>query len=171
MKNVNTQRSPRKPRWIPATNTMTIAKLNAAHLTSQELLEVITPAQNAFRALREGVATELQWAMCASAMNIALRIETQGVVRGLYEHLHSAELCLCEIYKRGMSTGTWLSPEVYLQEIDTLATAIDLHHYQIEQLSAAELRRAVKAAVSEVSSSGNLESKHDKLHLATQFGG
>jgi hypothetical protein len=147
-----TQNGARRSRWIPDPYTVRRALMGAGKLTNAEVDQIIKPAEDAYRALREGVGSEVQWGIFASYISVSQRIEKQGVVRGLDEHLHSAEVALLAINRRSMATGCWLSPELYLQEIDTLSTALDLHRYQLQQLSATEYLRASRAAIGQIKS-------------------
>ncbi len=131
-----------------------IAVENATKLTPTEMASIMEPVMQAHKHLREGVATEMDWCVLCSSINIARRIEKQGVVRGLAEHLHSAEQALQTIEVRANRTGTWTPTALYYQELDAVSTGIELYQYQCEQLSAAELKRAIAAAVGEIRSTG-----------------
>jgi len=146
-------RKPRRPGRI-SPNPIALARNNATRLTPAEISKAITPLRAAARALREGVATEWEWSVVASAMNVAQVIERQGVVRGLVEHLHSAELALQAIQQRAMSGGAWQATALYYQELDHITEAVDLHEFQMQQLSYGEFRRAVVRAEAEIRSAG-----------------
>ena len=145
---------PRKPRWPAAVNTMDLVSRRVALVTPADLAQVMAPLQAAFTALRQGVATEWQWSVLASAMNCAQAIEKQGVVRQLAGHLHAAELALQSIYNRAMATGHWQATALYYVELDAIDTAIDLHKSQLQQLSTGEVIKALDYAQAEVRSSG-----------------
>ena len=145
---------PRKPRWPAAVNTMDLARRRVALVTPVDLADVMGPLQAAFTALRQGVATEWQWSVLASAMNCAQAIDKQGVVKGLHVHLHAAELALQSIYNRAMATGTWQTTSLYYIELDAIDAAIDLHKFQLQQLSTGEVIKALDYAQAEVRSSG-----------------
>ncbi|WP_310626700.1 hypothetical protein [Limnohabitans sp.] len=143
---------PRRPALARA--PLDIAMANATKFTSKELQGIMEPVIQAHKHLREGVATEMDWCVLASSINIALQIESQGVVRGLAEHLHSAEKALQTIAQRASITGTWIPTALYYQELDAVSTGVELYQYQCEQLSAAEFKRAINAAVGEIRSTG-----------------
>lgn len=147
-------RKPYRPRWQPTGNTMALALHKAAKPTADDIASVIDPVQAALKALREGVATEWQWSVLASAMNVAKAIEKQGVVKGLHEHLRAAELALNAIYGRAMATTTWCATSLYYIELDAVDTAVDLHRFQLNTLGRGELIRAIDYAQAEVKSSG-----------------
>lgn len=145
---------PRKPRWPAAVNTMDLVSRRVALVTPADLAQVMEPLQTAFTALRQGVATEWQWSVLASGMNCAQAIEKQGVVRQLAGHLHAAELALQAIYQRAMTTGQWKATALYYTELEAINTAIDLHKFQLQQLSTGEVIKALDYAQAEVRSSG-----------------
>ena len=111
-------------------------------MTAEQLLR---PTRPALVALREGVATEQQWHTLASAVVTALAIDGRGVVRGMRGHLVLAEQALAGIRLRAMDTGTWCPTPLYLQEIDDVTEALRLHEYQLEQMGATRIARALRA--------------------------
>lgn len=146
---------PRRPRWPAINNTMAIAQDRASKLgkrTTNQLMQTITSAATA---LREGVATQLQWSIVAGAVDLALAIERQGVVHGLQEHLAGAELALKSIYTRAMKTGQWHPTSLYYLEIDAIQALIGLHAFQLDQLSLAEYQRASSSAAGQIRSAGD----------------
>lgn len=146
-------RKPRRPRWLP-TDTLSLVCRRIALISEAELTEVMQPVQQAFKALREGVADEWQWSVLASSINAAMAIEKQGVVKGLREHLHAAELALQSIGKRAMDTKEWRPTALYYVELDAIKTAIELHEFQLKQLSHGEVIRALDYAQAEIRCSG-----------------
>lgn len=110
-------------------------------MTPEQLLR---PTRPALVALREGVATEQQWHALASAIKTALAIDSRGVVRGMRGHLVQAEQALAGIRLRAMDSGTWCPTPLYLQEIDDVTEALRLHEYQLEQMGATRIARAMR---------------------------
>jgi hypothetical protein len=146
---------PRRPRWI-SRDPMGLAKTYAGRLTAAEVGQVMAAVQDGFRALREGVATEAQWGVVTSALNIADAIELQGVVRGARGHIQAAQQALAGILRRAMATGTWHPTALYYQELDDVRTGIDIYDYQLRQLSYGEYQRALAHAIAEVRSTGGI---------------
>ena len=149
----------RKPRQPGRVNPFAFqgAINTATKLTPGEIASVIEPLNAAARALREGVADEDQWSRVVSAINVAQAIERQGVVRGLREHLHCAELALQGIRQRAVArTGEWDRTALYYQELDHINEAVDLHAFQLSQLSYGEYARAIRYAVGEIQSTGGV---------------
>lgn len=144
-------RKPRRPGRI-SRDPIALARNNATRLTPAEISKTITPLRAAARSLREGVATEWDWSIVASAITVAQAIDKQGIVRGLAEHLHSAEIALQGIYARAMTSGTWCATALYYQELDHITTAVDLHEFQVGKLGFGEWRRALKRAEDEIRS-------------------
>jgi len=107
--------------------------------------QILRPSRPALVALREGVATEQQWATLASAVETALAIDSRGVVRGMRGHLMLAEQALAGIRLRAMDSGTWCATALYLQEIDDVTEALRLHEYQLERMGATRIARALRA--------------------------
>jgi hypothetical protein len=160
---MNGRRRPRRPRWTPAVNTLAIAASRASKLSHEQLEGILQPLHEAHKALREGVATRTQWAIAASAVEVALGIEKQGVVRGLREHLKTAEQCLHAVQLRALATGSWKAPTHYFYELESIAEAVRLHTYQLEQLSEGEVRTVIRRAVAEISSAGG-----EIIHLSRE---
>lgn len=151
-------KKPRKayrPRQI-ACNTLDIALHHAAKPTEDDLQDVLQPIAQCVKALREGVATEGQWAIAAGAVQMAISIERQGVVRGLLGHLASAERALQGIYRRAMDAGAWAPTALYYQELDALHTFLELHTFQIRQLGRREFIRAIDGAERQVRKDGHV---------------
>ena len=148
-------RKPRQQRWV-ARDPLALAKNTATRLTPAEMSTMIEPLRAAATALREGVATEWEWAIVVSAVNVAQAIDKLGIVRGLSEHLLCGELALRAIQQRAMATGTWSATSLYYQEIDHLDTAVDLHEFQIHQLSYGEYHNALRQAEAEIRSTGGI---------------
>jgi hypothetical protein len=95
-------RTPRRPRYAPTPNTMSLALRQVTRLTTHELGHVLSPVETSMTALREGVATELQWSILASAVEIALAVEDKGAARGLRGHLEAPNA-----HCRGSSSARW----------------------------------------------------------------
>lgn len=110
------------------------------------------PLREAVAALRRGVATELEWTLAVSAVNVGDAIESQGVVRGLAGHLRTIDQALLEIGKRARSSGAWRPPALYYEERDLLDLLVDLHDHQVRNLSFGELTRARDKAIAQTRS-------------------
>lgn len=140
--------------YRPIVDTITTAILGASKITAHEVAFLMKPIRAAHKALREGVATDWQWCYLAHTMNVAMAIESKGVVRGLKDHIHSAELALAAIQDRASATGTWKPTALHWHELDDIAHAVDLHEFQLKQLSRKEFESAVVMATNEVRSTG-----------------
>ncbi len=88
----------------------------------------------------------------ASALNVAQAIERLGMGRGLFGHLHAAEMALQGIYQRAMYAGTWRCTSLYYQELEKITSMVDLHKFQLDQVSYCEFRHAVYLVKTHVTS-------------------
>lgn len=143
---------PRKPRWRPTGDVMLLAMHRAAKPLASDIDQVLDVVHVAHKALREGVATEQQWSVLAGCLDVALAIERQGVVRGLQEHLASAQTALQAVHDRA---GTdWRTTAMRWNELDAVSTFVDLHAFQLKQLGRAEYLKAIASAQGAVRSRG-----------------
>ena len=157
---MNGQRKPRRHRWVKSTNTFDIALFRATKLMPDEIASRMDPLREAMHALREGRATELQWLCLASAVTVSLSIEAKGVVRGLREHLNSADLALVAIEKRARKTpDTWTPTALYFNELDSVTTFLELFEFQLQNLSAKEYDQAWNHAKAETIRTGGVAFK------------
>jgi hypothetical protein len=152
---MNGQRKPRRVRWPANVDTFELARRLATRVTPAELASVIDPMDDAFKALRKGVASEWQWALLASSVNVAKAIEKKGVVRGMREHWNAADIALANIRIRAMAAGAWKPTALYFHELDTIREAMHLHKFQLQQLSLGEAIDALAYAEAEIRSSGS----------------
>jgi hypothetical protein len=150
-------KKPRKayrPRHI-AVNTLDLALHRAGKPAREDRAEVLAKIDAAVRALCTGVATEMDWSVAAGAVAVALAVERQGIVRGLQEHLDSAEQALQAIYDRCRMPRMWLRPTLTIQEVDAVRLLAELHTFQVEQLGRAEFIAAINAATKETIAQGH----------------
>lgn len=132
--------------WDGKLNPLEVAINAATRLTKDERDRLMQPMIDAMAGLRQGKATEIDWLRLATCAQVAICIEDQGVVRGLREHLHEADLALSSIAERAHATGAWRPPTCYGHELVTVDTLLELYAFQIAQLSAKEFRRAAALA-------------------------
>jgi hypothetical protein len=154
-------RPPRRQRYAPTAHTMSLVLRQVTRLTTHELGQVLGPVDASMTALREGVATELQWSILASTVEIAIAVEDKGAVRGLRGHLVAAERALQGIKLRAMATGEWRPTALYYQELDDVKAAVELHRFQLEQLSSAEAIKALDLAKGRVRAAGGRVIEHN----------
>lgn len=147
-------RKPYRPRPI-AVNTLEIALHRAAKPARADREEVLDMLRQAFKALREGVATEYQWSVIAGSVDVAKAIEQLGVVRGLAGYLADATQALQTIHDRATAAGPWRPTALYFHELDAVQTFVDLHAFQVNQLSRAEFLAAIDRAAHQVRHGGD----------------
>lgn len=155
-------RPPRRVRFAPTPHTMNLVVRQVTRLTAYELGQVLSPIESSMTALREGVASELDWQMLASAVELALAVEDKGVIRGMRGHLEAAEHALHGIKLRAMASGEWIPTPLYYQELDDVKAAVELHRFQLEQLSSAEATKALDLATGRVRAAGGRVIERDR---------
>lgn len=124
-------------------NALDIAKSNAKKLSVAECNDLIALFLGSTEALREGVATEQDWCVVAIQLAVATEIEAQGKVRGMQGHFLVIKNLVQKIYDRATQTGIWKCTSLNFIELDALSLLIDLHKFQIKQLSRSEYLSAV----------------------------
>ncbi len=150
---MNGRKQPRQPR--SCSNPVALAMAQAAKPTTGDLDAVLAPITQAFAHLRQGVATEAEWATLRANVVVSLAIEQHGVVRGLAGHLRAASQALHHIGLRGLATGAWCPPPPpHLQEIEQLDDWLWLYREQLSRLSRGEVLRAVDPGQATVRSNG-----------------
>lgn len=147
-------RKPRRVRWAASGNSLSIAVSRASKLSPNQIQGIMEPVRASHKALREGVASLEQWQILASAVEMALGIESSGVVTGLREHFKTAETTLATIRARAVATGTWRPTALHFYELEHVAEAVDLHAYQLGHVSEGELREVARKAVARIRSAG-----------------
>lgn len=146
-------RPPRKPRPT-VRSPFTTALFRAARLSQAEIASTIGPARECFTRLREGVATEDQHTVLYTILRIAQGIEESGIVRGLHEHIASALQAMDAIRARALASGAWRPTALHYYELDAIHAMLDLHEYQLRQLSAGELTAIARKLIARTQSSG-----------------
>ena len=123
-------------------------------LTRTEIATTIAPLRACFEHVRAGVATHDEYIVLHSAFLVAQEIEAQGVVRGLHEHI-AAALQACQAYEWRSSTGQgWKPSALHFHELDAMREMLDLHEFQLQQLTAAELHEAARRLIARTQSQG-----------------
>lgn len=127
---------------------------NVSKLTPSEIAQVITPVRAAMLHLKRCTATQHDFVWLCTAGQIGMSIERGGVVRGLASHMQAGLDALQAVAARGTTAGEWRSPAMRAAEIDAIDTMLDLHEYQLKQLSYGEFTQANRSAALRVSSTG-----------------
>lgn len=159
-------RPPRKPRQVKS--AMLVALVRATRLTPTEVAETMHAPRLCAARIREGVATEDQHTVLYTVLRIAQGIEETGIVRGLHEHIASALQAMDAIRARALATGAWRPTGLYHYELDAIATAVDLHEFQLQQLSAGELHAVAKKLIARTQSSGGTLVRTSAQNLGLQ---
>ena len=156
---MNGQRKPRRARWVKSINTLDIALFRATKLLPDEIAARLDPLREALCLLRSGMADEQRWFCLASAVAVSLSIEAKGVVRGLIEHLTTADTTLANIRERCTEKGGWKPTALYFYEIEAMVVFIDLFEFQLKNLSAQEYDQAFNHAKAETMRMGGVPIK------------
>jgi len=150
---VNHGRKPRKPRAV-SLNTLGLVLCRAVRLTSAEVRDTMAPARACLVKLREGAATEDHHTVLHTSLLIAQGIEASGIVRGLRKELASAMQAMTAVRARALATGAWRPTALYWHELDAITAALNLHKFQLEQLSAGELQSIAQKLIARTQSAG-----------------
>lgn len=150
-----------KPRFAPPiprqkayVDTMDKAVRRASALTPAEIAEIMATAKECEKRLREGLATQDQLIVLRTQLRIAMGIEQSRIVRGLREHLDTALAALDAIEARSLKTGAWRPSALYFYELDAIHTAVHLHEFQLQQISAGELHQVAAKLIAQTQSGG-----------------
>lgn len=123
-------------------------------LTHAEIAETMAPLRQAFAHISEGVATHNEYVVLHSIMQIAQEIERTGIVRGLQGHI-SAALQACKSYQaRSGHADNWQPSTLEFDELDALREMVDLHEFQLKQLTAREVHEAARRLIARTQSEG-----------------
>lgn len=146
-------RKPRKLRHV-RTDTLLAAKLRASRLTPTEIASIMNQVRECFAHVRTATATELQHQVLHSTLTVAQEIERAGTVRGLVEHIDLALSASSTYSARCLASGAWLASACHFHELDAISSMLDLHAFQLEQLSAIELHRITKRLIARTKQEG-----------------
>jgi hypothetical protein len=148
-------RKPRQVRWPACVNTFEIARSNAGKPAPADRKELLKTSAAAAKSLREGVATQLEWSILSGSVELARAVQKMGIVRGMTEHLDSADAALKAIRKRCTEQPTWKPTALYFQELDAMQAFMSLHARIVNELGRAEFTRALNIAQSNITNQGN----------------
>ncbi|WP_304349984.1 hypothetical protein [Comamonas testosteroni] len=143
-----------KPAPKRGRNPLMVFNQHNSKLTPAEVAETMGPLRTAFAHISEGVATHNEYVVLHSIMLIAGEIERMGIVRGLQEHINAA-LLACESYQaRSGHADNWRPSAVQFHELDALREMVDLHEFQLQQLTAREVHQAARRLIARTKSAG-----------------
>lgn len=131
-------------------------KINCHHtlLTAQEVEDTMQPLRQGFDLMRAGVATYDHYVVVYTIFRIASEIEKQGVVRGLAEHIQQTLQACDSYYGRCMRADVWTPHELEFAELDAMTNMIELHEFQLKQLTAGEMHEAARKLIARTQSTG-----------------
>lgn len=100
---------------------------------------VTQPVQAAFQALREGVATELQWHHLVTAMRVADAVAVARGSKGPRPHIALAQQALDGIKARAMQAGEWHPTGLQFAELDAVGDGVDIFCDHVSTAPRAEM--------------------------------
>lgn len=143
-----------KPGPKRGSNPLMVFNQHNSKLTHAEVAETMGSLRTAFAHMREGVATHNEYVVLHSSMLIAKEIEQMGVVRGLQEHITAALLACASYQERSGFAENWAPSDMHFHELDALGAMLDLHEYQLQQLTAREVHQAAQRLIARTKSAG-----------------
>lgn len=135
-------------------NPLMVFNQHNSKLTPAEVAETMGSLRTAFAHMREGVATHNEYVVMHSSMLIAQEIEQMGVVRGLQEHITAALQACASYQERSGYAENWAPSDIHFHELDALGAMLDLHEYQLQQLTAREVHLAAQRLIARTKSAG-----------------
>lgn len=135
-------------------NPLMVFNQHNSKLTPAEVAETMDSLRTAFAHMREGVATHNEYVVLHSNMLIAQEIEQMGVVRGLQEHITAALQACASYQERSGYAENWVPSDMHFHELDALGAMLDLHEYQLQQLTAREVHLAAQRLIARTKSAG-----------------
>lgn len=151
----------------PVKDPIRTARLYSTRMTAMELADIMEPTRACLAAAVAGVATQLQFQVLDTHTELALEIERTRIVRGLAGHIAQAQTALASWSQRAMASDTWMSTALEFSELDALTTFMDLHEFQLQQLSAGEVYRASQRMIARIRSAGG-QVMHVDTSMATE---
>ena len=143
-----------KPGPKRGSNPLMVFNQHNSKLTPAEVAETMDSLRTAFAHMREGVATHNEYVVLHSSMLIAQEIEQMGVVRGLQEHITAALQACASYQERSGYAENWVPSDMHFHELDALGAMLDLHEYQLQQLTAREVHLAAQRLIARTKSAG-----------------
>ena len=135
-------------------NPLMVFNQHNSKLTPAEVAEIMGSLRTAFAHMRKGVATHNEYVVLHSCMLIAQVIEQMGIVRGLQEHITAALQACASYQERSGYAENWAPSDMHFHELDALGSMLDLHQYQLQQLTAREVHLATQRLVARTKSAG-----------------
>lgn len=145
---------PPAPRQKAYVDTIGKAIRYASGLLPSEQADTMAPARACTELLRECKATEDHLIILRTQLRIAMGIEASGIVRGLREQFEGALAAIDAIEARSNAGGTWRQSALYAQELAAIREAVRWHAFQLQHVSAGELRAAAQKLIAQTQSSG-----------------
>ena len=140
-------------------NVIRGAILGATALTEAERQTIIGPslkhiADIPTRGLTGGAYIDL-----VTSLHAAMAIEASGIVRGLKAEFEAAISLLHDLHGQCQRGQNWKCLRLGAGEVETLKNAVELHDFQLQQLSANEFHAIVRKLVNQTMDKENKRKK------------
>lgn len=143
-------------------DTLAIALDGAAKCGPQEIDHLLHILHQCSRALHRGCATQLQLDIMAGSCTMARAVEDLGTVKGLRGHIDTCEKVLHTLRVRYIAApqsaserrAGWGKTGLHFDEADAIKTFLEVHNFQLRQLSRTEFTQAVNLATARANSAG-----------------
>lgn len=138
---------------VEAPTAIEQVRMQATRFTAAELQTTLQPLRDAAEAMATGRGTRTHWVSLCSALNVAMAIESGGVVRGIAGHLANIKATLKALGTRAGEDEhppTWRAPALRFDEMDDIRLLVDLHAHQLSHVSYGEYQTAYRLAVARV---------------------
>ena len=143
-------------------DTLAIALDGAAKCGPQEIDDLLHILHQCSRALHRGCATQLQLDIMAGSCTLARAVEDLGTVKGLRGHIDSCAQVLQTLHDRYVAApktvserrAGWGKTGLAFHEADAIKTFVEIHNFQLRQLSRSEFTQAANLATARANSAG-----------------
>jgi hypothetical protein len=137
-------------------DTAQAAIMRATKLTEAEIERHMDPINFVANRIRAGVATAHEHSVVETVFFIAQEIEARGVIRGIAAHIKDALDAMDAIEIRAKASGSWTPVTCTFSEKEAIDLGLELHVFQLQNLSWLELNQAVEKMINRHKSSGGV---------------
>lgn len=135
------------------------AILGATTLTEAERHEIIGPSKAHLEKTPALGFSEKAFIDLNTTMHAGLAIEASGIVKGLKAEFEAAIELLNGIHDQCVRGQNWKAKRFQAEELAQLHAALDLHDFQLQQLSATEFKAIIRRLVNQTRQAVSLQRK------------
>lgn len=145
-------------------NTAHVAIFGATALTPDEIDQIIGPSRKHLLTAVNSGFTNAGFIDLQTAMHAAIAIENSGIVKGLRSEFEAGIEALDAIHDDAthdvsMSECEWTDIVPTPGQIAALESALDMHEFQLQHLSASEFQKIIRRLVNQVKDATNKQRK------------